>query len=86
MRDLEQLTLIFVIAIVQGAVVAGLGFIIKIVYNDWKHTNERVTEHHSALFGNPNDPTHKGIAFCVSEIKDELEKVHEKLDDIKGMF
>ena len=82
---MEHLTLIFVISIIQAIVLGGLGFIIKIVYNDFRHVRETVSEHHSALFGNPHDPTHKGIAYCVDEIKNEITEMNIKLDDIKRM-
>ena len=83
---MEQLTFIFGISIIQSVVVAGLLFIIKIVYNDFRHIREMVLEHHSALFGNPHDPTHKGIAHCVNEIKNEINSMNKKLDEIKSMI
>lgn len=82
---MEQLSLIFIIAIIQAAVVGGLGFIIKIIYNDFRHIRDTVSEHHSTLFGNPHDPTHKGIAYCVDEIKNEITAMNIKLDEIKRM-
>lgn len=80
---MEQLTIIFAISVIQVVVIGGLSFIIKTIYNDFRHIRETVSEHHSTLFGNPHDPTHKGIAHSVNEIKNEITAMNIKLDEIK---